>query len=244
MGLNTHTARLGTGTLLALLLGSYLFGASADADSGSRNISKTNGRIEVGPDQQVGDVSSVNGSIWLADGVSAGQVRTVNGSIHLDGNVAIRQARTVNGGIEVQDQVVITGPLSTTNGSIELEDGVRVEGELSTVNGAIRSGPGSTLADQVKTANGSIRLRNTQVGADVITSNGNIRLTEGTIVAGDLSVRGRQGWLERLSLWNNWHRPEIHIDSSSKVRGDIHLYREVELAIDPDAEVGEIIYHY
>jgi len=61
-----HVTRLGTATALLMLLGSYVFSASADAAEG--DISRINQGVTVDAEQQVGDVSSVNGSIRLARG--------------------------------------------------------------------------------------------------------------------------------------------------------------------------------
>ena len=243
MGFSNQNTRLAAGSLLALVLGSYLFSNQAQAASAGKDINQVNGRIEIEADQQVRNISSVNGSIHLACSARAGQVQTVNGSIQLADHVVIRQARTVNGKISVEPQSVVGGSLTTTNGSIDLREGVTVKGELKTVNGAIQSGPGSILSELVKTGNGNIRLRNTRVGRNVETSSGDILLTEGTVVRGDVVIHRRSSLEKLFSLGRNT-QPLISIDGSSRVKGAIHLYREVNLDIHPDAQVGRIVHHY
>jgi len=209
--------------VLATVLGSYLFAASADAGE-IENILKVNSSVRVDAERQVGDVSSVNGGIDLARGALARDVHTVNGGIDLSDNVEIDSAETVNGGIRVGTDV-------------------KVNGSLETVNGGIRTDGGTVIEDRVRTVNGKIRLHETHVGRDVQTSNGDIELRNNTVVEGDLIVKGRQSWFGRLFNFN--HRPPtITVDGSSAIHGDIHLHREAELNIDENAEVGDIIRHY
>lgn len=219
-----HKIRLSTATLLAMVLGSYLYSATADAAE-IRNISRVNRGIHVAAEEYVGDISSVNGGIDLARGANARELSTVNGGIDLDDNVTIEQAETVNGGIRVGENVTVTG-------------------SLETVNGGIRTSAGTVVEHRVRTVNGKIQLRNTTVGEDVVTSNGDISLRDGSVVNGDLLVaKSRSNWWSRL-FSSHRRRMDISIDASSAVRGDIHLYREVDLHIDDAAEVGEIIRHY
>ena len=216
--------RLSTATLIAMVLGSYLYSASADA-AAMRDISRVNRGIHVSAEERVGDISSVNGGIDLAGGANARELSTVNGGIDLDDNITIEYAETVNGGIRGGENVTVSG-------------------SLETVNGGIRTGAGTVVENRVRTVNGKIQLRNTTVGENVVTSNGDISLRNGSIVNGDLLVaKDRSNWWSRL--WRSHRRHmNITIDASSAVRGDIHLYREVDLYIDDAAEVGEIIRHY
>ncbi|PCJ25308.1 MAG: hypothetical protein COA96_07485 [SAR86 cluster bacterium] len=218
-----HTFRLGAATMLAMLLGSYLYTTSASAAE-VRDISKVNGGIRISANEQVGNISSVNGGIDLGRGSSAYNIDTVNGGIDLDEGVVISDAETVNGGIRVGDDV-------TVNGS------------LITVNGGIRMGSGTVVRNRVRTVNGKIQLRNTLVREDVQTTNGDILLRDGSSVEGDIIIRGKLSWLSRIFRFNH-KPPTIYIDSDSSVRGDIHLYRKANLEIDDGAEVGEIVYHY
>ena len=219
----SHTIKLSAATMLAMLLGSYLYSSSANAAE-VRDISKVNGGIRVPAEERVGDISSVNGGIDLGRGVVAVRLDTVNGGIDLDDRVEIERAETVNGGIRVSQSVT-------------------VHGSLSTVNGGIQTNPGTVIEDRVSTVNGKIRLRDTRVGENVQTSNGDIFLTDGSVIEGDIIVKGRRSWLGRFFSFDR--RPsKIIIDSESSVMGDIHLYREVNLDIADGAEVGDIIEHF
>lgn len=218
-----HTFRLSTAIMLAMLLGSYLYSASAEA-ADVRDISRVNGGIRISADDQVGDLSSVNGGIDLARGASAYKIDTVNGGIELDEQVVIVNAKTVNGGIRVSNDV-------TVNGS------------LTTVNGGIRTASGTVVENRVRTVNGKIQLRNTSVGENVQTSNGDITLRDGSTVEGDIIVKGRRPWVSKFFHFER-KQPTISIDADSSVKGDIHLYRKVDLEIDDGAEVGDVIRHY
>jgi len=219
----SHTIKLTTATMLAMLLGSYLYASSANAAE-LRDISKVNGGIRISAEERVGDISSVNGSIDLGSGASAKRLDTVNGGIDLDDGAEIERAETVNGGIRVSRDVT-------------------VHGSLSTVNGGIQTGPGTTIEDRVSTVNGKIRLRDTHIGENVQTSNGDILLTDGSVVEGDVIVKGRRSWFGRF--FGSSRRPsKIIIDADSSVKGDIHLYRKVNLDIADGTVNGDIIEHF
>jgi len=183
----SHSFRLSMATVLAMLLGSYVFASEAHAGD-LREISRVNQGISIEGAERVGDVSSVNGRIRVGSDVT-------------------------------------------------------VQGSLETVNGSIRTGSGTHVEKAIETVNGSISVRNTQVGEDIETANGNIELLNGSVVAGDLIVRGKHQWWDRLFDFSR-KRPDITIDGDSRVLGDIHLYQEVDLHISRDAVVGEIIEHF
>lgn len=215
--------KLSSAILLAVVLGGYLYSSAAHA-ADNENIRKVNASVTVSSDERVGDVSTVNGQIDIDRGASAEEVSTVNGGIRLDDDSSIYSAETVNGGIRVGEDALI-------------------DGSLSTVNGGIRVARGSQVRGKVRSVNGDIDLRRTHVGENLVTSNGDISLLDGSVVDGDLVMSEKRRW------WNNifnrrGNRPELRIDATSSVRGDIHLYREVDLYIDPSAEVGKIIEHF
>lgn len=219
----SHSMKLGAATVLAVLLGSYLYSSPANAAE-VRDISKVNGGIQVSAEERVGDVSSINGGIDLGSDAVAAKLDTVNGGIDLGERVEIERAETINGGILVSHDVT-------------------VHGSLSTVNGSIQTNPGTLIEERVSTVNGKIRLRDTRVGEDVQTSNGDILLTDGSVVEGDVIVKGRRSWFGRLFGFAQ-KSSKIIIDANSSVMGDIHLYREVDLDIADGAVVGDVIEHY
>jgi hypothetical protein len=217
----SHTMKLSAATMLAMLLGSYLYSSSANAAE-VHDISKVNGGIRVSAEERVGDISSVNGSIDLGSGASAERLDTVNGGIDLDERAEIEVTKTVNGKIRVSQDVT-------------------VHGSLSTVNGSIQTNPGTVVEDRVSTVNGKTRLRDTPVGENVETRNGDILLTDGSVVEGDVIVKARHStWIGRFFNFDRTSST-ITIDAESSVMGDIHLYREVNLDI---AEGADVIEHF
>ena len=219
----SHTMKLSPATMLAMLLGSYLYSSSANAEE-VRDISKVNGSIRVSAEERVGDISSVNGGIDLGSDSVAAKLDTVNGRIDLDERVVIERAETVNGGIRVSRDVT-------------------VHGSLTTVNGGIQTNPGTGVEGRVRTVNGKITLRDTHIGENVQTSNGDILLTDGSVVEGDVIVKGRRSWFGRFFGFGQ-KSSKITIDADSSVMGDIHLYREVKLDIADSALAGEVIKHF
>lgn len=223
MHTTNHTVRLGVASALAILLSSYLLDANAD-ETEVQDISKINSGIRVEENKHVGNVSSVNGGIRIQRGAIASEIGTVNGGIDIEDDAEIDTAESVNGGIDVGENVTING-------------------SLRTVSGGIKTNPGTVIRDDVVTVNGKIRLRNTVVGSDVQTSNGDIEVRSGSTVEGDIIVKSKSSWL--AGLFNSNRTPSnLIIDADSIVKGDIHLYREVNLRIDSGAQVGNIIEHF
>jgi hypothetical protein len=79
----------------------------------------------------------------------------------------------------------------------------------------------------------------TEVQRDIETVNGDIRLTDGSLVLGDV-IFGENGW---HSDRNN-NLPRLVVDANSAIKGSVHLYRRVRLEIDAAADVGEIVEHF
>ena len=74
--------------------------------------------------------------------------------------------------------------------------------------------------------NGQIELAGTEVGGDLTTVNGDIELSEGTVVKGDLSSKSRAAgsWGKDKS-----RKPRVVIGPGSRVEGTIRLERKVDL---------------
>lgn len=219
----SHNSRLLAASLLALLLSSYLFAAEAHGDE-SRDISKVNGGIRVSAKEVVGEVSSVNGGIDIGRGASALRVETVNSGIEIEDEARVASAETVNGGIRIGENVTI-------------------EGAVETVNGGVRVDAGSSIGGGIETTNGRITLDAVRVSEDIVTTNGDINLQGESEVGADVIFEGRRSMWTR---WLNWSRrtPELTIDSTVVIHGNIRLYQEVELEIADGASYGEIVRHY
>ncbi len=224
MSLEKNSIGFSAALLLAMILGSYVFANAAEA-SGNRNVSRINSSVEVEASDRVGDVSSINGNVRIERDATAREVSTINGSVEIGTGAHVESAESVNG-------------------SVRLDDNVVVDRYVNTVNGGIRTRAGSDIGGEVKTVNGEIELRATRVRDDVITSNGDVELGDGSEIDGDIIIRGKRGWLGRLFSFGTGHQPTLTISADAVVHGDIHLYREVDLRIHPDAEIGEVISHF
>jgi hypothetical protein len=71
----------------------------------------------------------------------------------------------------------------------------------------------------------------------VTTVNGDIDLSDASVVKGDLIVEKPGGW---NFGWNKSGMPEIRIGPGSRVDGKIRLEREVKLFISDTAKVGGV----
>jgi len=118
-----------------------------------------------------------------------------------------------------------------------------VQGTVRSVNGGIRLDSEIFVAQEIRSTNGDLHLYNSEVGQDLVTSNGDINLPEGSVVNGDVIYKSKRRWWNNLFNFGFNKDPILTIDGTSIVRGDIHLYHKVDLEISDRADVGEVIYH-
>jgi len=161
---------------------------------------------------------SVNKSIRIEDGQEVHKsLSSVNGSIKIGSDCEVHgNAKTVNGSIRVGDGSKVED-LSTVNGRVEIGDKVSVDGSMKTVNGRVRAGKDSEIRENIKTVNGSITLIGATVGRDILTHNGDITLTEGSVVSGDIVVNKSGGFSIKT------RRMTITLSGKSVVEGDINI---------------------
>lgn len=214
-----------TVALLIVLMSVPAFGAS---------INKS---VKIGPGEESGGATSVNGSISVGDSaIVNGNLKTVNGTIRVDAGASIEEAATVNGGLRLAENVKAES-LETVNGGIKVGEDSVVDGEIEAVNGRITIEKGARVANTVGNVNGQIDLGGAEIGGDVSTVNGDIAVTDGAVIKGDIVVEKPGGW-----SWGkeNSRKPRIVIGPGSRVVGTIRLEREVELFISETAEVGGV----
>lgn len=196
-----------------------------------------NKSVKIAAGEESGGATSVNGSITVgADATVTGNLKTVNGSIRIDDGASIEEAATVNGGVRVAARVRAES-LTTVNGSINVGENGDISDEVGAVNGRISLGKGTRVADDVGNVNGQIGLAGAEVGGNVTTVNGDIELSDGAVVKGDLVVEKPSNW-----SWGKEksRKPRIVIGPGSRVEGEIRLDRKVDLFISESAEVGGV----
>jgi hypothetical protein len=101
---------------------------------------------------------------------------------------------------------------------------VDVDGHATTVNGSIDCGSGSRIHGRLSTVNGRIEMRNSEVDEDVGTVNGDVLLREGSVVRGDIVIKGRHG-----SFFDH-PRLEIRLSEGSRVEGGI-IVRDADIEV-------------
>lgn len=211
--------------LLIMLMAVPVFGASV------------NKSIKIGAGEESDGANTVNGSITVGEGaVVTGALRTVNGKIRVGDDAKIEDAYTVNGSLRLADSVTAAN-LETVNGAIVLGKNTRVGGEVEAVNGRISLDRGSRIEKNVSNINGDIELAGGEIGGDLSTVSGDIYLSDGAVVMGDVIV-------EKSSMWrfgnSSSNTSKIVIGPGTKVRGTIRLERKVKLYISTSAEVGGV----
>ncbi|HEU5134075.1 MAG TPA: hypothetical protein VFU13_02925 [Steroidobacteraceae bacterium] len=182
------------------------------------------------------NVSSVNGSVKGESGQTYGRLSAVNGNVRVGRGATADEAETVNGEIVVEQDARL-GEVSTVNGSLDIADGVTVTRTASTVNGGVEIGRNTHVGGDVSTVSGEIELRGAEVAGKLITSNGDIDLTDGARVRGGIHVR------KKGSSWG-WGKDEplkVHICATCVVDGDLRFDRPVELRVDQGAKIGKVI---
>ena len=152
-----------------------------------------------------------------------GNAQTVNGRIRVGDSTQIGRLTTVNGGIDIGGQTQVGGDVESVNGSIEAEAGSAIEGDIQTINGRI-SLTGSTVGGRIETHNGTVLLAGTRIARDVRIegkskgfSSGTleIRLTEGSVIEGDLIVDDED------------RKVTLTLDETSEIKGQV---RGVEIS--------------
>jgi hypothetical protein len=164
-----------------------------------------------------------------------GGLETVNGAIRVDDNARFRDAETVNGSVRVGTGVNARS-LNSVNGSISVGENSTIEGEISVVNGRISLESGSSVGEDVSNVNGEIEVTGAGIGGSLTTVNGDVTLSDGATLQGDLVVEKPRG--------GNWggdsRKPRVIVGPGAQVVGEIRLEREVELYISDSAEVGGV----
>lgn len=209
----------------------WLFGLAIASSVNAGNINKS---ITVAAGSPSNGESSVNGSISVESGATVtGSLETVNGTIRIDDHAMVEGLRTVNGSIRLGDNVTADS-INGVNGSIRLGTHATIKGEVSAVNGRISSESGSSIARDVSNVNGELQIVATRIGGNVLTVNGDVLITDQSIVGGDLIVEkpsGRRG---------NKRVPRVVIGPGSSVEGVVQLDQKVDLFIHESARVGGV----
>lgn len=211
--------------LLIMLMAVPVYGASV------------NKSITIGAGEKSDGANTVNGSIRVGErAVVTGALRTVNGKIRVGDDATIEDAYTVNGSLRLADGVR-AGDLETVNGAIILGQNTQVDGKVEAVNGRISLEQGSRIEMSASNVNGNIELAGGEIGGDLSTVSGDIYLSAGAVVQGDVIVRKASMWRLGNSSSNT---PKIVIGPGTQVQGTIRLGREVELYISTSAKVGGV----
>jgi predicted acyltransferase (DUF342 family) len=196
-----------------------------------------NKSIKIGAGSESDGATTVNGSISVGAGsVVTGTLKTVNGRIRVDENSTIEDAVTVNGSLPIADDVKADN-LTPVNGSVSVGTSSTVAGDVGAVNGRIKLEKGTTVRQDVGNVNGDIEFEGSEVGGNVKTVSGDVDLSDGAVIKGDLII-------ERPSMWSfgdgKTRMPVIVIGPGSAVEGTIQLEREVKLFVSTSAEVGGV----
>jgi DUF4097 and DUF4098 domain-containing protein YvlB len=164
-----------------------------------------------------GNRTTVNGSVSIGDRcVIKGNCRTVNGRVSVGSDSQVGSLKSVNGSIKLGDNVVVDGDLETVNGGIHVGPAASVAGYLETVNGPVSIAAGGVIEGTLKTVNGGIDLDDTEVTGDLITTNGDLTIENGSRVIGNLVIRGGKG-KERKP-------PTITVSGGSVIEGDLEIH--------------------
>lgn len=190
----------------------------SNVNSPNKDLDTVNGSITVGSNSHVDDLDTVNGSIKVGEGSTVGKVDTVNGSVKFKDNVTADAVEAVNGALVLGSGCLIQGHAETVNGSITAGDGCEINGKLETVNG-------------------SVSAKNSRIDGNVESTNGNINLTAGTVVTGDVIIHKSNSFF-RTNSKNKM--PTITIGRNVVIEGDLIFKKKVKLEVHESAKTGDI----
>ena len=196
-----------------------------------------NKSIKIAAGSEADGASTVNGNISVGSGATVtGSLQTVNGAIRVDENAVIEDAGTVNGSIKLSSGVKAED-IEGVNGTIRIGENVTITGEVSVVNGKIGVRSGTTISENLSNVNGEISIAGAEIGGDLNTVNGDVTLTDGANLHGNLTIEkpGGINWGR-----SNSRKPKIVIGPGCTVGGEIIVEREVQLYISDTAEVGGV----
>lgn len=112
-------------------------------------------------------------------------------------------------------------------------------GTIATVNGGLHLAPRSVVAGTARNVNGRIQLDAASVHGDVETTAGDVRLDNGALISGGLTVRRDQGW---FATWFPMfqHEPVIVVGPGCRITGKLVFQRPVKLYVSDRAEIGPV----
>lgn len=188
--------------------------------------------------------TSFNETVYVDDGETLrNDVRVVNGGIIIGNNAKVKGSCTViNGSVHIGNDSY-TQSITSVNGGVEIGRNSKIDDEISCVNGSVTLGLKSE-AGEINAINGDIDLKGAVVLNDLFIANGDILLTDGAEVKGDIVVKGGENEGEK-------RRVDISLKNGSVVHGSIYAEdRGVEIRINlssdskvhGDIEDAEIIY--
>jgi predicted acyltransferase (DUF342 family) len=167
--------------------------------------------------------TSINETVYVDDGETLNNnVRVVNGGIVIGNNAKVNGTCTViNGSVQMGNDSY-TQNITTVNGGADIGQNCKVDDEISCVNGSVSIGLKSVIGE-INAVNGGIDLIGAVVINDLFIANGDILLTDGAEVKGDIIIKGGDDDGEK-------RRVDITLKNNSVVQGDIS-------ADDPDIEI-------
>lgn len=181
---------------------------------GHHGATTVNGRITVGQDAEV-----------VTD------LRTVNGSVEVASGARLHDLDAVNGSIAVADDVA-AGRIAAVNGDVVLGMRVKLGKELRTVNGRLSVAGGSIVDGDVTTVNGPIELRGVTVRGQIANHAGDLRLLDGTLVEGDVTLAAPDGANATADL--------VVVGVGVQVRGTLRAERPIKLFVHPSARLARV----
>jgi DUF4097 and DUF4098 domain-containing protein YvlB len=214
--------------------GSVELETAAQADS----VDTASGSVRLGPKALVlGRIDVASGSVTLGPGASSGVIDTGSGGVDIGDSAVCRDIDTGSGSVTV-GRAATTGGIDTGSGSVTVNPGARVLGAIDTGSGSVRA-TGATLQRGIDTGSGNITLSATVVSGDIYTTNGDVQLSVGTRVNGNLTVREKScgGW---FSFGCESRPTKVVIESGVSI-GNITLRENVVLYVHPSARIGRVI---
>jgi hypothetical protein len=165
------------------------------------------------------DVYSTFGNIDVIDGERAGDLENNSGDITVGRNAKVKSIDIINGNINI-------GDFSEAY-------------SLESVNGNIDVGENVVIIRGIKVVNGSVDIqRGTNVGTDLIASNGDVTLAAKSVVKGNIIF-------ENTFFSSKMGKtPSLIMAEGAAIKGRIHLHRKVIVVLPDSISLDKVVKHY
>ncbi|MBD1583281.1 hypothetical protein [Pseudoalteromonas sp. S16_S37] len=202
----------------------------------------THGTQKVAQGDTSGNICSVSGQVIVQDDATVESIVSISGSIRVGSNCKIGAIKSASGSVKINESSHI-GKIEIASGSLSIAQQCQVE-SIAVLSGSTKIDKNSQIKESLICSSGTLRLMpNVTVDGNIQTDSGNIIIEENASLGGDITFTEMPK--PKLGFFRaNYSKPKLIIASGSRLEGNIHLYRKVDVTLPPEISPNKIIRHY